>query len=577
MIWYIENLGRFKAEQNTLDQLAAEVDWLELVRWRLDDSNRLILDADIRIGETTYPVSLRYPTFFPHTPPSVVPRDKTAYWSDHQYGAGGDLCLEFGPDNWQPELTGVDLIQSAHRLLQTEQPDDVAPVPSRHAITTGQDVRNRYLRFTFSAGAGEALLLLPEGHVGKATLRSVWREDTLVVTISSLVEADGREWKDLNVSAGLTWEGLDRSCQVIRISEKSPLPPVTSGAEFLAKLSETLGCPITLDQSMSQMVLVAQGQSIHCYWVQNDLSNTVSKAISLPAWEIDRGVRSTHREILGTKKVAIVGCGSVGSKTAVTLARAGVGAFLLVDDDLMLPENLVRSELDWSDVGTHKADAVAHRISLVSPSAKCRVRKLRLAAQEASGGADTLLTALGKCSLIIDTTANPKVFNLLSAIVAATAKPLVWAEVFGGGIGGMLARSRPGIDATPQAIRRSVELWCDEKGTTFPVVTGGYEVNGPDSPMIAEDAHVSAIAAHGAQLALDSLLESDPSSFPFPVYLVGMAAGWIFTQAFEVYPIEVPRQGQATEASNLDQEQAAAAVASILAMFQDRLDVDPSS
>ncbi len=35
----------------------------------------------------------------------------------------------------------------------------------------------------------------------------------------------------------------------------------------------------------------------------------------------------------------------------MTLARSGVANLLLVDDDLFLPDNLVRHDLDWRDVG----------------------------------------------------------------------------------------------------------------------------------------------------------------------------------------------------------------------------------
>ena len=49
-----------------------------------------------------------------------------------------------------------------------------------------------------------------------------------------------------------------------------------------------------------------------------------------------------EHEALAGRKVALVGCGSLGSKVAVMLARSGVGKFLLVDDDLFFPDNLVR-------------------------------------------------------------------------------------------------------------------------------------------------------------------------------------------------------------------------------------------
>ena len=115
----------------------------------------------------------------------------------------------------------------------------------------------------------------------------------------------------------------------------------------------------------------------------------------------------------------------------------------LVDDDLLMPDNLVRNELDWRDMGCHKAHAVARRMQFVNPAAKTSVRLIQLAGLEASGTAETAILSLSECDLVIDATANPNVLNLVSAVAASAQKPIVWAEVFAGGIGGLVARCRP--------------------------------------------------------------------------------------------------------------------------------------
>jgi len=122
MIWYLEDFQRLRREREALEALATSVDWLTPITWRIDDSVRLIWDADISTPAGLRAISLRYPGHFPHSPPSVLPRDDSERWSDHQYGPGGELCLEFGPDNWHPDITGADLIASAQRLLQGERP-----------------------------------------------------------------------------------------------------------------------------------------------------------------------------------------------------------------------------------------------------------------------------------------------------------------------------------------------------------------------------------------------------------------------------------------------------------------------
>jgi hypothetical protein len=248
---------------------------------------------------------------------------------------------------------------------------------------------------------------------------------------------------------------------------------------------------------------------------------------------------SPDHAVLKTRSVAIVGGGSMGSKMAVMLARAGVCNFLLVDDDVMLPDNLVRNDLDWREMGFHKVDAIARRIELVNPQATCDVRKYRLGGQHSSDSVETLLETLGNCDLIIDASADPRVFNYLCAAVGLGKKAMVWARVFGGGFGGVIARHRNGIEPDPATMRAQIEQWSLEQGLPPERAHGGYETEGDEAPMIADDADVTAIAAHAARLAIDTLIPRVPSMFPVSVYMIGLSERWAFQQPFDTRPIDV--------------------------------------
>lgn len=66
--------------------------------------------------------------------------------------------------------------------------------------------------------------------------------------------------------------------------------------------------------------------------------------------------------LLAEKTVALIGCGALGGELARLLAQSGVGSFVLVDDDVLLPENTSRHLLGAADTGCNKADAVARRL-----------------------------------------------------------------------------------------------------------------------------------------------------------------------------------------------------------------------
>ncbi len=78
---------------------------------------------------------------------------------------------------------------------------------------------------------------------------------------------------------------------------------------------------------------------------------------------------------LQNSHVAVFGIGGVGSYTAEALARAGVGAITLVDNDTVGISNLNRQLCALhSTLGQYKAEAMAARLRDINP--QCRVRAI---------------------------------------------------------------------------------------------------------------------------------------------------------------------------------------------------------
>lgn len=245
-----------------------------------------------------------------------------------------------------------------------------------------------------------------------------------------------------------------------------------------------------------------------------------------------------HLEGLSTKSVGIVGAGSAGSKLAASLARMGVTSFYLVDHDVFLPENVQRNELDWGDVGQHKVDAVRELLIRINAKVEVKTSRLHLTGQEANDLVAEAIERLSRCDLIIDATATPSVFNIVAALATAAKRPMVWLEVYGGGIGGLIARSRPDRDPEPGLIRKAYYIYCEEHPMADGVQLGDYAVADAEGRVeTASDADVSIIAANAARLAVDTVLNRDPSAYPFSLYLIGLERSWVFTQAMHTIPI----------------------------------------
>lgn len=591
MLWVIENSVRFLRERSALEQLCGEVAWIKRYQWGMTKDVMLKVDADLIVGEEIYDVELVYPNLFPDTPAYVRPRASTARWSSHQY-VGGVLCLEWGPDNWHPEVTGADLLRSTYRLLSEESGHGTAArtVPSRHSVTFGQEVRASNRRVIVTSALAELLQSLATPSHHKMTTQCILHDSTRVYFVSEISRAEGEPFRPDDLPSGIveyiplfsvqkqgwlfrsdtldtkaTISNVESLLAVIRASgfTNFELPSVEDGKPASTEYLFLFFGP---DQTFRALTSDIHGEGV------------VKECTVIGLRDgSDPRLPPEHRAI-SDKKVGIVGLGSVGSKVAISLARSGVRKFLLIDDDVMLQGNISRHQLDWASVGVNKVDAVKEALSLVASGTDVQVRRTRIAGQESAESASTALDALATCDILIDATANTSVFVQLAAIAKRRKKPLVWGEVFAGGIGALLVRSRPERDPTPLGMRAAVHAYLQTLPPAPFARTTDYDVpTAAGPPLIAFDAEVSQFAAMLTRFALDILLDHTPPEFPYSAYLIGFKQAWVFDAPFDTRPInvEVPTAEVATPTSDQSETQQVADV--LLALIKQETDANADS
>lgn len=112
------------------------------------------------------------------------------------------------------------------------------------------------------------------------------------------------------------------------------------------------------------------------YWSDNTLRFSYeNEEYDCAEYTLEKNVFSRNTGILETdwmmdKCAFMLGCGSVGSLVALELARAGVGTFVLVDNDIVEYHNLCRHQCGIHEVGSFKVDAMKKRILDINPKAK---------------------------------------------------------------------------------------------------------------------------------------------------------------------------------------------------------------
>jgi hypothetical protein len=150
---------------------------------------------------------------------------------------------------------------------------------------------------------------------------------------------------------------------------------------------------------------------------------------------------------------------------------------------------------------------------------------------------------------------------------------MIWAEVYAGGIGGFVARLRPGFEPPPHSARRQYWAWCRAQGVPWRGEDHDYGVRGiAAETLIADDSDVSVIAAHAARMAIDLLVRPDKTTFPHSAYVIGLATQWIFSEPFDTHPIDFLPDGEWT--SQFSPERTEEAVSFMSSLLESGKDED---
>jgi molybdopterin/thiamine biosynthesis adenylyltransferase len=306
--------------------------------------------------------------------------------------------------------------------------------------------------------------------------------------------------------------------------------------------------PLNIDSNKCRYTVIADASSatlFYSYQKENRWYVFPYRSVDLTS-DFEERLPETY-SVLRDKRVGIVGCGALGSKIAASLARSGIRAFVLVDDDIFKPGNLIRHDLDVGSLGAHKTEALAARLIAITPGVSVSARRVLLGGQESSGSTASVLDELSTCHILIDATADPQAFNFVASVATSHLCPMLWAEIYAGGIGGFVARLRPTAEPPPHFARRQYLAWCRAQGIPWHGEDRDYGARGiADVTLIADDSDVSVIAAHTSRMAIDLLVRPDDSAFPHSAYLIGLTKQWIFSEPFDTHPFDFAPEGEWT-------------------------------
>ena len=200
------------------------------------------------------------------------------------------------------------------------------------------------------------------------------------------------------------------------------------------------------------------------------------------------GIRALDE--LGQKSVACFGLGAIGSTLALSLAREGVGSFVLCDPDTIRPGNVVRHALDLTAVGQVKPLAIETALSRISPDVETNPQYQNLSDPNA------IATYLGNVDLVVAAIGDDLREELLCEVAFDRDDPPVMLMVrsLHAGAAFRVALIRPGVDACIACLAEYKEEghpeWIDVPSDDLPDVydTGCATASRPGAGLTSQQA-----------------------------------------------------------------------------------------
>jgi ubiquitin-protein ligase len=311
-MWWINNPGRLKSEIAALEALRDETAWLLSFTPSVLKGLQFAIEFEIEVNGEHFTFNLAYPALFPDTPPTVTPSDGRQL-SGHQYGAGGEMCLEYRSDNWDPSITGAMMVESTFRLMAGERQtvNDRTMVPSAHHSTLGQRLRGTSGRFFLTGGLHDYASALAAGQCRACRIAEVFGpKRTWTAFVYSAGPEDNPEWRESTIPCSIS---AGETALLLRVESLKELSINTQAA--LDALTEPAcraeGLPVK-ESATSKFTILADHESALIYFsFLKDGAWNLYPYVTIDLTTDTGGRLPAQYVALREKKVGLIGCGSL--------------------------------------------------------------------------------------------------------------------------------------------------------------------------------------------------------------------------------------------------------------------------
>lgn len=489
--WFRAHPDRFNEEREKLEAIGFALD-----EEKLQEADTVIFSGSL----PDYPdrtLIVSFPWGYPSIAPSITDNGKCPLLRRHQRASTRGYCL-FGPnaEAWYAGLYAVTAVEEVRKLIKDvlEERQDVSTDPypepfSAHPLFA--DHGTILVPPPVSDFLPDDLTLPIEGMIrvnyeAKINGKRVGR--------GTVVEASFKG-KSAICNASRGYKAITNGREVRgRLTYLPSLTnPILDGSDFVAALKEFGFSPQIYDWHALIFPEQSENRLTTRYsWLlfKKEKTGRFSLVRTVTYRSAEKSARIPGLEFLPTKRIAIFGCGSIGSKIACSLASSGVKDFLLVDKDVLEPVNSVRHECGIDQFATPKAYALASRVCALNPDSvgTCRTFVGDLFGELSRQARHNLYEILAECDLIVNATGVQGLSRAVCELSNHFLIPSVHVSVTNGAWSGEVLRYLPEVSRCWQCFQEAFEepppgqqaslRYVFGPGCDQPTFTGtGYELD----------------------------------------------------------------------------------------------------
>ncbi|WP_461640539.1 ThiF family adenylyltransferase [Labilibaculum euxinus] len=505
-------------------------------------------------GSINFPFELKYPQNYPFSVPYIYPKGREKNWVGNHQFIGTAFCLDVRDKTWNSSLSAVNIIKSLERLLLATLNMIENKTGTLDVYEEPEPTKLDNTKGTIRCIVPYPLPLPKDSTIGNFHYFSPMEDNRIIVNPILPEEKSGSDYiKKIIESEYLKIWGLNllfsKSIGVWIKASQGHLNSIVfredlnTFKEFLKneKILSVVDTQSYFEKDKAEQVVFITDDKAELY---AKINYKEGKVEYFGCYNPDltklnsRAPDSQKTSLINKKKVAIIGCGSSGSVVAEEFVKSGVSELILIDDDDLTVENVIRHTCSLEDIGLKKTQALKNKLNRINPFIKvdCINTKIITIPSHIS-------EKIKNADVIVNATAD--IEEVINEFCWLYKIPSLHSKVYPMGYGGEIIRVIPEITPCFECMNNKLSNiletqvgFNDTPNSKFINYNETEEGEILPTPALSIDAKF--ISLFTVKMALDILLADSLEAFKSKpnIILWGNEKKWIFKEKFECVKVD---------------------------------------